>query len=177
MCWGWWSSYNINLHIGTNDLDSESASKTHAASIINQYDNLLSDKRNVKISRIAPRSEQWKNKGSKVNTHLKLLFEKDKMNFTDYKNIIDQLHWTLMNRSKLHLNTKGLRELSGDFVSCIYINFNWIKNTRCPALSNKQPKEKMIGTTGDRPVDFVSCLNCSYFGKKLAALRRKTLIE
>ena len=80
------------MHIGTNDLDSESASKTHAASIINQYDNLLSDKRNVKISRVAPRSEQWKNKGSKVNTHLKLLFEKDKMNFTDYKNIIDQLH-------------------------------------------------------------------------------------
>ena len=74
MCWGWWSSYNINLHIGTNNLESESASKTLATSIIKQYDNLLSDKRNVKISKIVPRSDQWKNKGYEVNTHLKFLF-------------------------------------------------------------------------------------------------------
>ena len=104
------------LHTGTNDLRSPKSAADIAENIIKLAGDIKNKDNDVIISGITERNDEWNDKGIDVNEHL---FRKCKTNniyFLNNSNISRDVH---LNGSGLHLNYKGVIQLSNNFLDCI----------------------------------------------------------
>ena len=58
------------MHVGTNDLNSENNSEKVAKPIVDLAKRMVSQKRNVTVSGIKPRNDEWNKKAEEVNQNL-----------------------------------------------------------------------------------------------------------
>ena len=61
---------HVNLHVGTNEMDSELPPERIVKSVVDVAKNVKSDTRSVSISSILPRSDNFNNKVIEVNKEL-----------------------------------------------------------------------------------------------------------
>ena len=111
----------IILHVGTNELKSESTPERIAKSVVDVGKNIQSDNRTVAISSIVPRNDNFNNKAMEVNKELCKMCEREKLFFVDNSNINPKTH---LNGSKVHLNRNGDVKLGKNFVNFIRNNFS-----------------------------------------------------
>ena len=110
----------VILHVGTNELKSESTPERIAKSVVDICKNIQTDQRTVSISGIVPRNDNFNNKAMEVNKELLKLCEKENLLFIDNSNINPKTH---LNGSKIHLNPKGDEKLGKNFVNFIKNNY------------------------------------------------------
>ena len=75
---------------------------------------MVTDNRDVTISSIIPRNDQWKNKITEANDCLISMCRDENIPFINHTNVIDPKK--NLNNSKLHLNTKGSIKICDNFV-------------------------------------------------------------
>ena len=107
---------HLILHVGTNDLNSESTSSQIARSIIDLATSLISDNCYVSVSGIVPRNDGLNNKASEVNNKLINMCKTRNIPFIDHVAIDPTNH---LNASKLHLNRAGTSILAKKFLNHI----------------------------------------------------------
>ena len=84
---------HIIIHIGTNDLESNTPVEKVAESIIDLSSTLKSDSCSVAISSITVRNDKDRNKVAQVNRSLKRLFQENNFELINHENTItEQLH-------------------------------------------------------------------------------------
>ena len=111
----------IILHVGTNELKSDSTPERIAKSVVDVGKNIQSDNRTVAISSIVPRNDNFNNKAMEVNKELCKMCEREKLFFVDNSNINPKTH---LNGSKVHINRNGDVKLGKNFVNFIRNNFS-----------------------------------------------------
>ena len=109
------------LHVGTNDLVTKRSPIEIAESVMEQALSLKNENHDVSISNIIIRRDKWKTKAEEVNVNLKDMCMKNNMFYVDHTKSLKQQH---LNRSRLHLNSKGNIILGKTFVSHISNIFN-----------------------------------------------------
>ena len=107
---------SIIIHVGTNDLASNTPAEKVAESIIDLASTLKSDSCSVAISSITMRNDKRRNKIAQVNRSLKRLCQEKNFQLINYENTITERH---LNGSKLHLNKSGTTILSNNFTETI----------------------------------------------------------
>ena len=107
---------HVIIHIGTNDLASNTPAKKVAESIIDLASTLKSDSCSVAISSITVRNDKHRNKVAQVNQYLKRLCQENNFELINHENTITERH---LNGSKLHLNKRGTTILSNNFTEAI----------------------------------------------------------
>ena len=85
-----------------NPLDKDPNST--AQSIIRLAKSVVTDNRDVTVSSITPRNDQWKNKVTEGNNCLINMCRDENIPFLNHTNVTDPKK--NLNNSKLHLNTK-----------------------------------------------------------------------
>ena len=103
----------IILHCGTNDLNSTKNAEEIAGSIISLALSSTSDNTVVSVSGIVARSDKFASKARDVNKFVQKLCQKRNICFISNNNISPTSH---LNKSKLHLNKKGTKMLSRNFI-------------------------------------------------------------
>ena len=103
------------IHVGTNDLASNTPAEKVAESITDLASTLKSDSCSVAISSIKVRNDQ-RNKVAQVNRSLKRLCQEINFELINHENAITERH---LNGSKLHLNKRGTTILSNNFTEAI----------------------------------------------------------
>lgn len=102
---------NTILHTGTNDLRSSQTAQLIAESLVNLADQIVADAPNTKLSISAilyrKDADLW-SKAQKVNKTLKRFCSNRGWSFLAN----DKINNTCLNRSGLHLNSKGVSELT-----------------------------------------------------------------
>ena len=106
---------HIILHLGTNDLTTNSPPEKVAESVIDLASSLKSNSCSVAISNITVRNDRYRKKVVQVNRHLKTLCIERNFELIT-QNIITEKH---LNGSKLHLNKRGTVILSNTFTEAI----------------------------------------------------------
>ena len=91
---------HIIIHIGTNDLASNTSAEKIAESIIDLASMLKSDSCSVAISSITARNDKHRNKVAQVNRTLKKLYQENNFELINHENTVTERH---LNGSKLHL--------------------------------------------------------------------------
>ena len=111
------------LHVGTNDLTSNSPSDEIARNIINLASEMKSEKSDVSISTIITRADkpELNKKGIEVNNHLKEMCKEKNIFIIDNSKRIKPNH---LNSSKIHLNKKGDKILGNIFTQHLSKVFN-----------------------------------------------------
>ena len=104
------------LHVGTNDLISNTPSDLTAKSIVDLAITLKSNPQNVSVSNIIMRNDNFDEKAMEVNGYLKQLCIEKNIFLIDHIKTIPSRN---INRSKLHLNKSGSIILSNNFVKGI----------------------------------------------------------
>ena len=107
---------HIIIHIGTNDLASNTPAEKVAESIIDLASTLKSDSCSVAISSITVRNDKHRNKVAQVNQYLKRLCQENNFELINHENTVTERH---LNGSKLHLNKRGKTILSNNFTEAI----------------------------------------------------------
>ena len=107
---------HIIIHIGTDDLASNTPSEKVAESIIDLASPLKSDSCSVAITSITVRNDKHQNKVVQVNQSLKSLCQENNFELINHENTITERH---LNGSKLHLNKRGTTILSNNFTEAI----------------------------------------------------------
>ena len=110
----------VILHVGTNELKSESTPERTAKSVVDVGKNIRNDNRTISISGIVPRNDNFNNKAMEVNKELAKMCEKEKLLFVDNSNINPRTH---LNGSKIHLNRNGYEKLGKNFLNFIKNNY------------------------------------------------------
>jgi len=114
---------NIVLHIGTNDLRSSQSAQQIAESIVNLADQVQSDSPSTQVSISAilfrRESELW-TKAQEVNKLLRRFCNNRGWDFI----LNDNIDAGCLNRGGLHLNLKGVRELSSNYSTHIDSKLN-----------------------------------------------------
>ena len=104
----------VILHIGTNDVRSTQSAQQIKDNIINLADQIEGNSPNTKISISAllyrKEGDLWA-KAQEINKSLRRFCNNRGWGFLDNKNI----NSSCLNRSGLHLNSKGVSELSKNF--------------------------------------------------------------
>ena len=103
------------LHAGTNDLRSGKQPVEIANEIIQVAASLQTDQNEVAVSAIVKRSDQWDEKGKRVNEYLKFKTRQINLGFIEHNNITN-VH---LNNGGLHLNNKGVELISSNFANFI----------------------------------------------------------
>ena len=104
---------HIIHHVGTNELSSENDAERVGKSVADPAKSLLSENWKVIISGIVPQNDQWNNKAEQVNNHLKQMWSGVIMDcINHFENFNLRRH---LSNSKLHLNEKGL----GNLTTCL----------------------------------------------------------
>ena len=111
------------LHVGTNDLISNSPSEEIARNIVNLTSEMKSENSDVSISTIITRTDkpELNKKGTEVNNHLKEMCKERNIFLIDNTKRIKPNH---LNSSKLHLNKKGDKNLGNIFTQHLSKVFN-----------------------------------------------------
>lgn len=111
------------LHVGTNDLTSNTPSDEIARNIINLASEMKSEKSDVSISTIITRADkpELNKKGIEVNNHLKEMCKEKNIFIIDNSKRIKPNH---LNSSKIHLNKKGDKILGNIFTQHLSKVFN-----------------------------------------------------
>ena len=111
------------LHVGTNDLTSNTPSDEIARNIINLASEMKSEKSDVSISTIITRADkpELNKKGVEVNNHLKEMCKEKNIFIIDNSKRIKPNH---LNSSKIHLNKKGDKILGNIFTQHLSKVFN-----------------------------------------------------
>ena len=104
------------LHVGTNYLISDRPPNFIAKYFVDLAITLDSNSRNVSISNIIMRNDNFNEKAMEVNDYLKQLFIGKNIFLIDHTKTI---HSRNINRSNLHLNMSGSIILSNNFVKAI----------------------------------------------------------
>ena len=107
---------HVIIHIGTNDLTSNTPAKKVAESIIDLASMSKSDSCSVAISSITVRNDKHRNKVAQVNQYLKRLCQENNFELMNHENAVTERH---LNGSKLHLNKSGITILSNNFTEAI----------------------------------------------------------
>ena len=94
---------HVTIHVGTNDLASNTLAEKVAESIIDLASTLKSDSCSVAISSITVRNDKHRNKVAQVNRSLKRLCQENNFELINHENTITERH---LNGSKLHLNKR-----------------------------------------------------------------------
>ena len=95
---------HIIIHIGTNDLASNTPAEKVAESIIDLASTLNSDSRSVAISSIIMRNDKHRKKVAQVNRSLKRLYQENNFELINHENTITERY---LNGPKLRLNKRG----------------------------------------------------------------------
>ena len=90
--------------ICTNDLNPDRTSSQIAREIIDLAISLKSDKNNISISLLTPRSDKLNNKASEMSNRLINMCSHQNIAYIDHSSSIQQNH---INESKVHLNRYG----------------------------------------------------------------------
>ena len=106
----------ILLHVGTNNLKSEDIPENIADDIIKLATNTRPIAKEVIISGIVARNDQYNKKGNEVNNFLKSKCVLNNLTFCDNSNISRNYH---TNGSGLHLNYRGTVALANNFLRCL----------------------------------------------------------
>ena len=109
------------LHIETNYPNSDRSPELIAKSIANVGSSLKNDSHDVSISSIVVRFDKFKGKAAQVNKNLEKLCAEQSIYFINHARIILPQH---LNKSKLHLNRKGISILTSNFVKALSHVFN-----------------------------------------------------
>ena len=104
---------HIIFYVGINNLPLNKDPNNIAQLIIRLAKSVVTDNRDVTVSNITPRNDQWKNKVTEVNDCLISMCRDENIPFINYTNVIDTKK--NLNNSKLHLNTKGYIEIRDNF--------------------------------------------------------------
>ena len=104
------------IHIGTNDLASNTPAEKVAESIIDLVSTLKSDSYSAAISSITASDDKHRNKVAQVNQYLKWLCQENNSELINHENTITERD---LNGSKLHLNKRGTTILSNNFTEAI----------------------------------------------------------
>ena len=107
---------HIIIHVGTNDLASNTSVEKVAESIINLASTLKSDSCSVAISSITVRNDKHRTKVAQVNRSLKRLCQEKNFDLINHEKTITERH---LNGSKLHLNKRGTTIFSNNFTEAI----------------------------------------------------------
>jgi len=104
------------LHFGTNDLRTEMSAKEIAEKIIMIGSDLKTSENEICISEICQRGDDFNSKAMDVNKELKGMCVEHNFFLCNNENIKPSFH---LNRSNLHLNTKGSRILQNKFLNIL----------------------------------------------------------
>ena len=107
---------HIIIHVGTNDLASNTPAKKVAESILDLASTLKLDSCSVAISSITVRNDKHRNKVAQVNRSLKKLCQEKNFELTKHENTITERH---LSGLKLRLNKRGATILSNIFTEAI----------------------------------------------------------
>ena len=105
------------LHVGTNDLRSDTSEQQIATDIVNLATSLKTDKNEICVSSITARRDQLKNKAEKVNDYLRIKCSQVNLHFIRHNNIRSEMH---LKPKGQHLNSTGTTLLSDNFAA--YVN-------------------------------------------------------
>ena len=105
--------YHLIFHVGTNDVSSNKKAKSIAESVVSLVKEVKASKRDVSISSIILRNDNWNNKVMEVNSYLKDLCESNDIPFISNTTINPKKH---LNNSRLHLNPKGSNKLRDNLI-------------------------------------------------------------
>ena len=105
--------YHLIFHVGTNDVSSNKKAKSIAESVVSLVKEVKASKRDVSISSIILRNDNWNNKVMEVNSYLKDLCESNDIPFINNTTINPKKH---LNNSRLHLNPKGSNKLRDNLI-------------------------------------------------------------
>ena len=111
---------HIIIHIGTNDLASNTPAEKVAESIIDLASTLKSDSCSVAISSITVRNDKHRNKVAQVNRSLKRLFQENNFELINHEHTVTGRH---LNGSRLHLNKRDTAILFNNFTEAISNSF------------------------------------------------------
>ena len=114
-------------HVGTNDLPIDITPEEKFEKIITFSKHLKSEKNEVVVSGIFPRSDSYKEKAGAANKLLKDTFTEENMHLICHSNINAKRH---LNKSNLHLNDHGISALVRNFK-------NFLNNFDSVLLQNK----------------------------------------
>ena len=95
---------HIIIHIGTDNLASNTPAEKVAESTIDLASTLKSDSCSVASTSITVRNDKHQNKVVQVNQSLKRLCQENNFELINHENTITERH---LNGSKLHLNKRG----------------------------------------------------------------------
>ena len=117
------SQDHLTLHVGTDDLSSDKSLEETARSIIHLAPSIKDEKHDVSISNIIIRADDKKleEKMCKVNSFLVKSCKEKNFYLTDNSTRIKR---NQLNKGKLHLNQKGTKLLSDEFVKELSKVFN-----------------------------------------------------
>ena len=106
---------NIILHAGTNDLRTENTASQIAKAIIDLATSLKNDDNTVtmSITVIVARLGDSNNKANEVNCRLVVMCNERNISFLSHDERIDPSKH--LNKSKLHLNSNGIKILAENF--------------------------------------------------------------
>ena len=138
---------HIIFYVGINNLPLNKDPNNIAQLIIRLAKSVVTDNRDVTVSNITPRNDQWKNKVTEVNDCLISMCRDENIPFINYTNVIDTKK--NLNNSKLHLNTKGYIEIRDNFAKYLRNLSSW-NNARSYFGSNNG-----VGKKGEA----FSCVN------------------
>ena len=91
---------HVVIHVGTNDLNSETTPERIARSIADIVRNIKTEHRSVSISGIVLQNDNLNNKALKVNQKLLKMCKEAKFDYINHKNINPSTH---LNKSRLYL--------------------------------------------------------------------------
>ena len=104
---------HIILRVGTIDVPSEKTPQVIAQSIVDLAKTAGNDNLLVTVFSIVPRNDQWSKKVYEVNKVLLNLFKDVNIPFISHSAIGTKRN---LDNSKLHLNIRGSRKLTKNFV-------------------------------------------------------------
>lgn len=102
----------VIIHVGTNDLKSDSTAAEIADNILSLAKFVSNDHNEIIVSSIAPRNDKYNEKAKGVNSHLYKMIEKTEFGFITHNNLNVNKH---LNKSKLHLNEFGVAAMVRNF--------------------------------------------------------------
>ena len=105
------------LHVGSNNLRSNTSEQQIASDIVNLATSLKTDNNKILVSSIIARRDQFKNKAEKVNDYLHVKCSQANLPFLRHNNIRSEIH---LKPKGVHLNNTGTTLLSDNFAA--YIN-------------------------------------------------------
>ena len=104
---------HIVLHAATNDLRTENIASQIAKATLDLATSFKIDGKTVTVSGIVPRLDEWNNKANELNGRLMLMCKERNISFLSYDESIDPSKH--LNKSKLHLNSTGIKDFAENF--------------------------------------------------------------